>query len=322
MNIKEIVVTPAMAKALLLKNTNNRTLREHQTRYLARELERDAWITNLDPIAVSTEGVLLNGQHRLSAIVRANKAAKVLFTDDADPSVFPVTDRGLGRTVADATGLTNGLVADAVLIAYFLTGDRARIPVDKIQDIVEWWKPTHDALQEAARTRNVLCLSNASVRLGFGLRWAVEAAPANRKYVLDQYGAMILGEPDRLSKATFKTWQKLMGRRAGRGSVGTKTERMMLACDVFFAMRPGHADKDPYSTRMDQRMDEMADWLSRTEEAYLAAPKGDHPYLYGRQKLAPKPVIIAGSDDAPAEAAVATKRGVGRPQKQIDLTAN
>ena len=152
MNIKEIVVTPAMAKALLLKNTNNRTLREHQTRYLARELERDAWITNLDPIAVSTEGVLLNGQHRLSAIVRANKAAKVLFTDDADPSVFPVTDRGLGRTVADATGLTNGLVADAVLIAYFLTGDRARIPVDKIQDIVEWWKPTHDALQEAAHS--------------------------------------------------------------------------------------------------------------------------------------------------------------------------
>ena len=319
MNIKEIVMTPAMAKALLLKNTNNRSLREHQTQYLARELKRDAWITNLDPIAVSTEGVLLNGQHRLSAIVRANKAAKVLFTDDADPSVFPVIDRGLGRTVADATGLTNSLVADAVLIAYFLTGDRARVPVDKIQDIVEWWKPTHDALQEAARSRNVLYLSNASVRLGFGLRWAVETAPANRKYVLDQYSAMVLGEPDRLSKATFKTWQKLMGRRPGKGAVGTKLNRMMVACEIFFTMRPGQANKDPYNANMDQRMEEMADWLARTEEAYLAAPKGDHPYLYGRTP--PKPIIIAGSNDTPAEAVVVTKR-VGRPKKQIDLTAN
>lgn len=302
MDIKQISVTPEMARELLKLNTDNRRLREHHIKYLADEITRGAWVVSLDPIAVSTEGVLLNGQHRLSAVVLADKPADMMFAKFVNKEVYDVTDRGLQRTLSDVTTFSPGFCAETGLIHFAIHGYGRRVPIDVIRDIAVWWRPAHDAITAGAKA-NPTFLGHSSLRVGFGLRWAVEEQEANRKYVADQFHALLHFDTQRMSHATSRVYKRMNSRDRGRGYNGSRTDRLLLATEVFFAMRPGSRDLTPMNVNMDERTKEVCDWLSRMEAAYQAAPKDGHPYLFTKPKAARK-----GAAEATKQTTVAQKR--------------
>jgi len=109
-------VDPSDAKSLLERNTNNRKLRETVVDYYANEMINGNWVDNGDPIRIARSGRLLNGQHRLSAVVKAGVSLPFHFLSNLSEESFEQMDNGAKRTlndnldiVSDHVSILNGI---------------------------------------------------------------------------------------------------------------------------------------------------------------------------------------------------------------------
>ncbi|MGI5195677.1 hypothetical protein ACQEVY_18845 [Streptomyces sp. CA-288835] len=100
--VKMELVTPEKAQKWLSENNRgNRPLSATHVSSLARALERGEWRIHHQGIAFTADGRLLDGQHRLAAIVQARKPAELLIARGVDPATFSVMDTGKRRTARD-----------------------------------------------------------------------------------------------------------------------------------------------------------------------------------------------------------------------------
>lgn len=100
MNMEYVKITPAMAKQLLGTTENNRKLSEATVRAYANDMMQGNWDENTSAsIAIDTDGILRDGQHRMAAIVKSGKPIKmwVCRMVDADG----LYDIGRSRSIAD-----------------------------------------------------------------------------------------------------------------------------------------------------------------------------------------------------------------------------
>jgi len=111
------IITPTKAKALLATNQRNRALRPTVVEEYARQMKAGLWLLSPEGIATDTSGALLNGQHRLHAVVASGCSVKMNMTYDADPECFAVLDCGVKRTVADRLPLLNDKESNRIAIA-------------------------------------------------------------------------------------------------------------------------------------------------------------------------------------------------------------
>jgi len=70
-------VTPEMAEDYLTHNTRNRKIVAAHVDAIARDIRAGNWMMNAQPICFARDGRLLNGQHRLSAVLQAGEAIEV-----------------------------------------------------------------------------------------------------------------------------------------------------------------------------------------------------------------------------------------------------
>jgi hypothetical protein len=116
--VKIETVTPAMARRWLEGNVDNRRLRETRVVYYARMLTDDEWSLSPDAIAFDDQGVLINGQHRLSAVVVADAPARFIILRGVPAATQEIMDQNLSRSLADQLhrrGISNvHVVAGAV----------------------------------------------------------------------------------------------------------------------------------------------------------------------------------------------------------------
>ena len=94
-------IDPAMANQLLERNTKNRALRESRVQRYVTDMQAGNWPASTDAIAVAADGTILNGQHRLHAIVRSGVTTKHLFVAGLPAESMKVIDTGLSRTAGD-----------------------------------------------------------------------------------------------------------------------------------------------------------------------------------------------------------------------------
>lgn len=74
-------ITPAMAeKWLATPNTKNRKLRQRTVEAFAADMRRGKWHITHQGIAFDEAGNLLDGQHRLAAIVKSGCTIEMLVT--------------------------------------------------------------------------------------------------------------------------------------------------------------------------------------------------------------------------------------------------
>jgi len=64
MKINQVIITPEIAAAMLETNTMNRPLSMPHVRKLSDALLRGEWVVNGDAIRISSNGFLIDGQHR------------------------------------------------------------------------------------------------------------------------------------------------------------------------------------------------------------------------------------------------------------------
>lgn len=106
MNIQEELITPTRATELLTLNLSNRPLNRHHVLFLSQQMAEGKWKRAGDPIRISKSGQLLDGQHRLTAIVESNVPLHMYVILDLDDDTFQVMDTGRTRTASDMVSLT------------------------------------------------------------------------------------------------------------------------------------------------------------------------------------------------------------------------
>lgn len=117
MKTQIVNVTPTKAKEWLERNIDNRPLRDSVVEGLAEAIRRGEWKLSHQGIAFSKAGKVLDGQHRLEAILRANLSVPMMVTHDVDDDVFQVLDIGCRRTLSDVLDVPSGLAAAARYLA-------------------------------------------------------------------------------------------------------------------------------------------------------------------------------------------------------------
>lgn len=105
MRTKTQTITPAKAAQLLEANTSNRPLSRSIVRSFAEAMARGEWKTTHQGIAIDTNGVLVDGQHRLAAIVEADMPMKLTVFTEVSPDSFDVLDTGKKRNAADVLAI-------------------------------------------------------------------------------------------------------------------------------------------------------------------------------------------------------------------------
>jgi hypothetical protein len=103
--MKVETITPKLAEKWMAANTGNRPLRRALVGRYAEVIRRGQWELNGESIKFDEDGKLLDGQHRLAAIVEANKAVKSYIVRDLPRKVFDTLDNGEKRTGADVFSL-------------------------------------------------------------------------------------------------------------------------------------------------------------------------------------------------------------------------
>ena len=156
-----MTVTPAKAANWLESgNSHNRTPKERGIAILAKNIINGTFLAVPHaPIAFSPEGVLIDGQNRLTAIVRTNTAVDLYVCFNSPMATQAVTDRGTPRTSADVHTLGGkyGAVGHGELatLRAMLSGNNggARLTDDEEGQLLAAYRDGIDFAQEHMGTR-------------------------------------------------------------------------------------------------------------------------------------------------------------------------
>jgi hypothetical protein len=108
MEIQKKLITPARASELLQSNVKNRTPKNPVVSKYARDMANGKWKNDtFELIKISRSGVILDGQHRLMAVVKANIPIYFHVVEGVDDSVFDVLDTGSNRNASDVFKINN-----------------------------------------------------------------------------------------------------------------------------------------------------------------------------------------------------------------------
>lgn len=102
-------ITPEMAKKLLEGNKKNRSLSRPFVNELKRAIKSGGWLVTHQGIAIAVDGTVLDGQHRLTAIMESGLAVDVMVTWDCDSNIMHAVDLGRKRNAADAFEIFDGI---------------------------------------------------------------------------------------------------------------------------------------------------------------------------------------------------------------------
>jgi hypothetical protein len=101
METKVMTITPEMAKRILEKNKENRKILPARVKYFANQMLADNWMLTGQGLSFSTDGDLIDGQHRLLAVVLSNKSIPFLIITGIEKNTFRVYDDGKSRNAND-----------------------------------------------------------------------------------------------------------------------------------------------------------------------------------------------------------------------------
>lgn len=97
-----VQLTPAVARRMIERNTHNRKISEKVIQKYEAEIRAGEWRLTPGGIGFNDRGELVDGQHRLHAIVRANQTTPMLITLGLPSSSQEKVDRQRRRTLFDA----------------------------------------------------------------------------------------------------------------------------------------------------------------------------------------------------------------------------
>lgn len=103
------VITPAVALKWMATTERNRSLSEPTVTGYAADMTAGAWRITHQGIGFDVDGHLIDGQHRLSAVIKANVPVAMLVTHNLPRDAQEVIDAPRLRSVSDQLALVDGV---------------------------------------------------------------------------------------------------------------------------------------------------------------------------------------------------------------------
>lgn len=120
-----VPTTPELAEMWLDSMAPNRNLRTQRIPVLAADMEADRWPFEGSPIRFDHDNALVDGQHRLHALIRARATLTFLVVCGLSPEAMDVIDTGGKRTGSDMFGIH---------------GREHRVQLAALVNVVSQWK--------------------------------------------------------------------------------------------------------------------------------------------------------------------------------------
>lgn len=108
-------ITPKLAATYLERNKNNRNIRDRVVEAYAREMKAGNWVVQHQGIAFNENGDLVDGQHRLHAIVKAGVPVQMTVTRGLPVECVGGIDQGAKRKFEDVLKMQYADEADEAL---------------------------------------------------------------------------------------------------------------------------------------------------------------------------------------------------------------
>ena len=105
LKVKNMLITPSLAKEMLVNNTHNRKVSELKVHMWAESMKRGEWTLNGEAIKIADDGTILDGQHRLYAVIESGVTIQSLVVSGLPKQSQETMDTGKQRTLADVLTL-------------------------------------------------------------------------------------------------------------------------------------------------------------------------------------------------------------------------
>lgn len=164
-----VEITPADARALLAhseqqlkarpllingKPFKNRPIVRSRVESIRRSIASGAWVITHQGIALSAEMIILDGQHRLTAIAEGNTAVRIMVAYDVPPEAFLQIDGIRPRGLSFVLGLSKAKTAQLRLGWAILQPQRDAQPSpDDLLATQAWLLPALDQVEAVSGTK-------------------------------------------------------------------------------------------------------------------------------------------------------------------------
>jgi hypothetical protein len=142
--MKIVIVGPEQAKRWLSEdvNENNRNISKHTVTGYASEMKAGRWLLG-SPVMFSPKGKLIDGQHRLSAVIEYGKGVRFAVLENVDDAVRAVIDQGRARSVPDMLRMLYGVNRATMITGVirilddFVYGQKFKLSVGHALEMIE-----------------------------------------------------------------------------------------------------------------------------------------------------------------------------------------
>ena len=103
--LKVVMFDAVTAEALLTLNSGNRRVNRRKVEQLASQMRDGEFENTGEPIIISREGIVNDGQHRLLAVIQADATVEMDVRFGIPRKAFTKTDTGAARTASDVLSI-------------------------------------------------------------------------------------------------------------------------------------------------------------------------------------------------------------------------
>lgn len=218
MNMEVETITPDLAKEYLMTNiAKNRNIVQKRVQFYSKQMKDGNWHQTPQGIVFDVHGRMIDGQHRLRAIIDANMSIPMTVVRNAPEEAFRILDSGMGRTLSFRSGVpsTNAAIATA-LIKVSTSNSASVISVDELHKYYNFFKTEIDKLAGSTKLPKI---SVAPVQAAVVLH-LVEG----NEYALEQYRAMVNMDVVNIQPCTAAIMRRLLDSASINGSASERNE--------------------------------------------------------------------------------------------------
>lgn len=261
-------ITPEVAKTLLEANINNRRFSKPYAKRLAAEMRAGIWHETHQGIAIDKNGYIVDGQHRLAAIVQSGVPQTMIVTTELDPDAYKYIDIGKRRNSADRLREDPRVADVASFIVRMTDGTAAASRISRLEAVRDMVRDTAIYVKEIFPHKQ-RPFSSAVARSAFVI--AVDAMDADQGYAQEQFDALCRYDFDAMSDRS-----KNLVKRIAKGQFPAHSQDQRI--QLCYAVATCLVYKKGASLNLTQTMIEI--FLGKVREKY-----GEVPALRARKTM-------------------------------------
>jgi len=220
-------ITPEESAILLEGNTGNRPVRATRVNMLAEAIARGEWMLTHQGIAIADNGRILDGQHRLLAIVKSGIPVRMAVTTGVDEAAFSAIDVHDKRTNADALQMSRSLVESARFILDQLS---MRPTIAQIGSVAKEIEQYHNELID-------FCGRNQKIVTAVSFRVAalvyIRNGGTQKEYALQSYRRLATSDTSNFTPVEHSIFKQLMIGKLNIGGGSSRFANFCRALTVF-----------------------------------------------------------------------------------------